>query len=108
GLIGNVKDALSNDMHNRPLPKRATANIAMTKSAVPKLIVQEWNDYDAAIKNLWVFVNGWLYGGQVVKDKNGQKTKTVGLAEIIKQEVDSLAPYVNMNGVIQYDTDQQE
>lgn len=105
----NPIDALKSTFNNFssgkvPAPKRASANIANTKQAVPDLIQNLWNNADKSIKNLYMFVNGWLYGGQSIK---GSKEKTVGLAEIIRQEIESLAPYVNMKDVIQFNTEQK-
>lgn len=83
-----------------PSPKRATENISASRQAVSPIATQIWNDADAATRNLWQFTNQWLYGG--VKGKNGQKT--VGMAEIIRQEIASLSQYVNLKDVIQFDT----
>lgn len=98
---GTVRNITSNKV---PQPKRASENIANTRQAVPDIVTKLWNSMDNPVKNLYLFVNGWLYGGQQIK---GSKEKTVGIAEIIRQEIQSLAPYVNLTDVIQFDTNQK-
>lgn len=88
------------------LPKqyRADKNIANTKQALnqklPQGIINLNAKADQNIKNLWTYINGWLYGGMDIK---GQKEKTVGIADIIDQEIKSLAPYVDMRSVMNVD-----
>ena len=105
GVMENPLGALSKSVAGAkagklPPPKRANENINASRNAVPKIAVDLWNNADAAVKNLWQYINGWLYGGQKIQ---GSKDKTVGIAEIIRQEIQSLAPYVNMKDVIKFD-----
>lgn len=91
-------------------PRRANQNLAATKAAVPDLAKELWNKGGNQMQTLWMFINGWLYGGQTIQDPKypkdpNKKIKTVGIAEIIKQEIECLSPYVNMNGVIQFSTE---
>lgn len=87
-----------------PAPKAARINMAASSAAVnasvPQGIINLQAKAPENIKNLWTFINGWLYGGMPIK---GTKEKTVGIADIIDQEILSLAPIVNMRDVVKVD-----
>jgi hypothetical protein len=102
GIFKNPLDIFKRDSSNLkkgalPPAQRASTNIANTREAVGTLSTELWNKADQAVKNLWTYINGWLYGGLRIK---GSRERTVGIGRIIKDELESLAPYVNMQNVI--------
>lgn len=104
----NAKNALSKaarNFHNgRPAKYVPMAQaVANNRAAVPPLMTQLWTKSDQAIKNLWTYINGWLYGGQTIQGADGKKVKTIGLGRIIKDELTSLSPYVDLKQAIQID-----
>ena len=108
GIVPNAKAkvVVSARTKELPTPKRANQNLADTRAAVPDLARDLWAKAGKEVQTIWMFVNGWLYGGQEYVDPNThKKVKTVGIAEIIRQEIECLSPYVNMNGVIQFSTE---
>lgn len=100
---GGINEIWRRSQGDLPAPKRAMENLATARSNVPPIASNLWNRWDASVRNLWTFTNNWLYGG--VKVGNTLSQKTVGIAEIIRQEIASLSSYVNLKDVITFEKD---